>query len=78
MALMLSSAHAGPASIATGLGALVAETNLAEPIAYRRWWWRGGTRVCRYTRHRNYPYYAYYGQFSGSGSPIGPILDIRH
>jgi hypothetical protein len=78
IALTLSSAQAGPASIAGGLTQLIAETNATEPIASRRCFWRAGKRICRYTRYRAYPSYTYYSQFAGSGPAIGAILGVRN
>jgi hypothetical protein len=82
-ALCAAGAAAQAASIGSAVSSLRASTDgsVAEKIAYRRCWWRGGKRVCRFARNRYYPYYPYYaynGQYTGYGSSIGPITGIRH
>jgi hypothetical protein len=74
---------AGPAyagSVTSGTLAVLKPANtttrLVEEVAYRRCWWRKGTRHCRRYRSAYYPYYGGYG-FRYSGPSIGIILGVQ-
>jgi hypothetical protein len=81
LALCTATGTAQATSIGSGtsmLRATAEATGVVEKIAYRRCWWRGDKRICRYTARYRYPYFAYYRPYSGSGSSPTHILGIRH
>jgi hypothetical protein len=75
LGLLAGTAQAG--SVGTAASALKASaetTSAVEKIAYRRCWWRAGSRHCRWYGHGGY---RSYGHYYASGSGIGIITGIR-
>ena len=72
----VQTAHAGSLVSHTLALRSTSDVNAADTVAYRRCWWRNGTRYCR---RYGAGYYRYYGayRYRYSGPSVGIILGIQ-